>query len=50
MRKEKESVKITCFRFNTEIPEQAKAWEYLHSFDRDRIKSVNLAVVTAVND
>ena len=50
MRKEKECVKITCFRFNTEIPEQAKAWEYLHSFDRDKLKSANLAVTTAVNE
>ena len=50
MRKEKECVKITCFRFNTEIPEQAKAWEYLHSFDRNKLKSANLAVTTAVNE
>lgn len=50
MRKEKKCVKITCFRFNTEIPEQAKAWEYLHSFDRDKLKSANLAVTRAVNE
>lgn len=50
MGKDKECVKITCFRFNTEIPEQAKAWEYLHSFDKDKLKSANLAVTRAVNE
>ena len=31
-------------------PEHAKAWEYLHSIDKDKVKSGNTAVVRAVND
>lgn len=43
-------VKMTCFRFNLENPEHAKAWGYLHDFDRDKVKSGNTAVVKAVNE
>lgn len=43
-------VKMTCFRFNLDNPEHAKAWAYLHDFDRDKVKSGNTAVVRAVND
>lgn len=43
-------VKMTCFRFNLDNPEHAKAWGYLHNFDKDRVKSGNTAVVKAVND
>ena len=43
-------VKMTCFRFNLDNPEHAKAWGYLHDFDRDKVKSGNTAVVRAVND
>ena len=43
-------VKMTCFRFNLDNPEHAKAWEYLHSIDKDKMKSGNTAVVRAVND
>ena len=43
-------VKMTCFRFNLDNPEHAKAWEYLHSIDKDKVKSGNTAVVRAVND
>ena len=43
-------VQMTCFRFNLDNPEHAKAWEYLHSIDKDKVKSGNTAVVRAVND
>lgn len=43
-------VKMTCFRFNLDNPEHAKAWDYLHNIDKDRIKSGNTAVVNAVNE
>lgn len=43
-------VKMTCFRFNLDNPEHAKAWDYLHNFDKDRVKSGNTAVVNAVNE
>lgn len=43
-------VKMTCFRFNLDNPEHAKAWGYLHDFDRDKVKSGNTAVVKAVNE
>lgn len=43
-------VKMTCFRFNLDNPEHAKAWSYLHNFDKDRVKSGNTAVVNAVNE
>ena len=42
-------VLTTCFRFNMENPEHAKAWDYLHNFDKDKIKSTNVAAITAVN-
>ena len=41
---------MTCFRFNLDNPEHAKAWAYLHDFDRDKVKSGNTAVVKAVNE
>lgn len=43
-------VKMTCFRFNLDNPEHAKAWEYLHDFDKEKVKSGNTAVVKAVNE
>ena len=43
-------VKMTCFRFNLDNPEHAKAWSYLHSIDKDKVKSGNTAVVNAVNE
>lgn len=43
-------VKMTCFRFNLDNPEHAKAWHHLHDFDRDRVKSGNTAVIKAVNE
>ncbi|MCM1530186.1 MAG: hypothetical protein NC093_09360 [Alistipes sp.] len=43
-------VKMACFRFNLNNPEHAKAWNYLHNFDKDRVKSGNTAVVNAVNE
>ncbi len=43
-------VKMTCFRFNLDNPEHAKAWNYLHNFDRDKVKSGNTAVIKAVNE
>ncbi len=43
-------VKMTCFRFNLDNPEHAKAWHYLHDFDKDKVKSGNSAVVQAVNE
>ena len=42
-------VKMTCFRFNLDNPEHAKAWHYLHDFDKDKVKSGNTAVIRAVN-
>lgn len=42
-------VKMTCFRFNLDNPEHARAWNYLHNFDKDKVKSGNTAVVKAVN-
>ena len=50
MGKDRECVRTTCFRFNMENPEHAKAWGYLHNYDKDKIKSTNVAVITAVND
>ena len=43
-------VLTTCFRFNMDNPEHAKAWDYLHNYDKDKIKSTNVAAITAVND
>ena len=43
-------VLTTCFRFNMDKPEHAKAWDYLHNYDKDKIKSTNVAAITAVND
>lgn len=43
-------VKMTCFRFNLDNPEHAKAWNYLHNYDKKIVKSSNTAVVKAVND
>ena len=43
-------VKMTCFRFNLDNPEHAKAWRYLHDLDRKKVKSGNTAVVRAIND
>ena len=42
-------VKMTCFRFNLDNPEHAKAWHHLHDFDKDKVKSGNTAVIKAVN-
>ena len=50
MGKDRECVRTTCFRFNMENPEHAKAWNYLHNFDKDKIKSTNVAAIMAVND
>ena len=50
MSKDRECVRTTCFRFNMENPEHAKAWDYLHNYDKDKIKSTNVAAITAVND
>jgi hypothetical protein len=33
-----------------ENPEHAKAWDYLHNYNKDKIKSTNVAAITAVND
>ena len=43
-------VKMTCFRFNLDNPEHAKAWAYLHSIDKYKVKSGNTAVVKALNE
>ncbi len=43
-------VLTSCFRFNMDNPEHAKAWDYLHNYDKDKIKSTNVAAITAVND
>ena len=43
-------VKMTCFRFNLDKPEQAQAWEYLHRFEDFGVKSANIAVINAVNE
>ena len=50
MGKDRECVRTTCFRFNMENPEHAKACDYLHNYDKDKIKSTNVAAITAVND
>ena len=50
MGKDRECVRTTCFRFNMDNPDHAKAWDYLHNFDKDKIKSTNVAAITAVND
>ncbi len=50
MGKDRECVRTTCFRFNMENPEHAKAWDYLHNYDKDKIKSTNVAAIMAVND
>ena len=43
-------VKMTCFRFNLGNPEHAKAWDHLHCFDKNKVKSGNTAVINAVNE
>ena len=43
-------VLTTCFRFNMDNPEHAKAWDYLHNYDKDKIKSTNVAAIMAVNE
>lgn len=43
-------VKMTCFRFNLDNPEHVKAWDYLHNFNKEKVKSGNTAVVNAVNE
>ena len=50
MGKDRECVRTTCFRFNMDNSEHAKAWDYLHNYDKDKIKSTNVAAITAVND
>ena len=50
MGKDRECVRTTCFRFNMDNPEHAKAWDYLHNYDKDKIKSTNVAAITAIND
>ena len=50
MGKDKECVRTTCFRFNMDNPDHAKAWDYLHNYDKDKIKSTNVAAIIAVND
>ena len=50
MGKDRECVRTTCFRFNMDNPEHAKAWDYLHNYDKDKIKSTNVAAIMAVND
>ena len=43
-------VNMTCFRFNMDNPEYARAWEHLHNVDKDRDKSANYTVVKAINE
>ena len=50
MGKDKECVRTTCFRFNMDNPDHAKAWDYLHNYNKDKIKSTNVAAIIAVND
>ena len=45
MGKDRECVRTTCFRFNMDNPDHAKAWDYLHNFDKDKIKSTNVAAI-----
>ena len=40
MGKDRECVRTTCFRFNMDNPDHAKAWDYLHNYDKDKIKKV----------
>ena len=42
-------VLTTCFRFNMDNPEHAKAWDSLHNYDKDKIKSTNVAAIMPVN-
>ena len=44
------NLKTTCFRFNLDNPEHAKAWNYLKQLDKSAFKSCNDAVIKAVND
>ena len=44
------NLKTTCFRFNLNNPEHAKAWNYLKQLDKSAFKSCNDAVIKAVND
>ena len=41
---------MTCFRFNMDNPEYARAWEHLHNVDKDRDKSANYVAVKAINE
>ncbi len=50
MGKDRECVRTTCFRFNMDNPEHVKAWDYLHNYNKDKIKSTNEAAIMAVND
>ena len=42
-------LKTTCFRFNLDNPEHAKAWNYLKQLDKSVFKSCNDTVIKAVN-
>ncbi|MBQ8960859.1 MAG: hypothetical protein IJ071_06540 [Ruminococcus sp.] len=44
------NVKTTCFRFNLDNPEHARAWTYLKQLDKSVFKSCNDTVIKAVND
>lgn len=43
-------VKMTCFRFNLDNPEHARAWKYIHDVDKKKMKSGNTAVIKAINE
>ena len=38
-------VKMTCFRFNLDNPEHAKAWNYLHNYDKPTLGKLTLVSV-----
>ena len=45
-----DNLKNTCLRFNLDKPLYKKAWDYLHSIDKEHFKSLNHAVAVAVTD
>ena len=45
-----DNIKTMCFRFNLNNPNHLKAWDYLHSVDKEKYKSYTDAVIISITD
>ena len=45
-----DNIKTMCFRFNWNNPNHLKAWDYLHSIDKEKYKSYTDAVIISITD